>query len=213
MKKINKFSFTIVVFLLAISTFSDNLNSMRSKAQDIYQIMRKEDLEFNKKYQFKLESEKIKQSFYITIRDKLVDLIEENRCEDLSIKYKKFLDKIKDNEYIDLRDFALDNIKTRDKERLLEFAIANSYNKCINTLINLGSDPNLVNSDGDSYLMIAIKSDNLKSVKLLLSKRPEKKKINVNYVNKNNGKNALMLAQENGLENIVELIRKYYKNS
>lgn len=204
----NIYNLLILNFFLMF-IFSKDIVSMKS-AEDTYQIMQKADLDFRSLYGFKIFAEKIRKILYKDLRNRLIRLIEDDRCEDIALKYNNFLDNFLDDTnykgYLNLKDFEIDNIKTDYGETLLEFSILNNYAKCINTLINLGANPNLVNYQGDSYLMLAVKNNNFKAVKALLSKRSKRNKVNINYVNKNTGETALGIAKKENKSKIISIL-------
>lgn len=133
----------------------------------------------------------------------LFELIKTQECEELGDAIQEFLTEY--HEYYPSKEaFDLERITTHEGETLLKLAVENRATECISTLLSFGCDINGVDENGDSYLMLAVKSGDLNVVKAFFPRR--RTKLNVNYVNNINGLSALKIAEQNNSKDIANFL-------
>jgi ankyrin repeat protein len=153
---------------------------------------------------------------YIIIYNKvdLIDIFIEKKCKidiidndgkcllfyAIKYNYSKLVEKLLDINYI---GFPIAELKDKNKNYPIHYAIMYNNKNIIELLLTKDININIKDGNGNTPLMISIKTKNSIIINYLLSNE----NININSIN-NIGETALHIACNNEKENIVELLLK-----
>lgn len=187
-------------FVFLSSFLLNNLLAMfKVNPKTSYELMQEEDALI--KSSLKAADDKLDE---LVERFNLINFINQNKCEDFSEEFNQFLGAYED-EIGNISNFNIDDIKTDKGYTLLKLAVINGASDCVTDIVRHGADLNMVDSNGDSYLILAVKHGHLNVVKALLSRR-FRDKFDINYVNPKTNLSALKIALENRQDKIVNLL-------